>query len=127
MSDNRKLLHEQPKLCDHILSSVKDTSVQLKIASSSIPNAGSGLFVANDVAAGSEIFRTQPLLMVCESNKSGICDWCFTNENSSLRPDGQFHIAGKDKRVQLSSCKRCKMVEYCSKVGPVLPTIWELC
>lgn len=116
MPEMRKALHEQPKLCDHILEGVTHSSVPLRIASSSVPNAGSGLFVVNDVAAGGEIFRSQPLLVVCEGNDLRVCDYCFYNPGSSLHPDGRFSFDGKDS-VTLSACTGCKNVEYCSKVS----------
>lgn len=116
MPEKRRALHEQPKLCSHILSGVKDSSVPLRIASSSIPQAGSGLFVINDVAAGSEIFRSQPLLVVCEGNDLRICDFCFFNPAATVNPDGQFYTTD-EKRVVLSACTGCKNVEYCSKVS----------
>ncbi|CAN8102477.1 unnamed protein product [Discula destructiva] len=115
MSETRTPLHDQPKLCAHILGSVERSSVPLKIATSSIPKAGSGLFVVTDVVAGSEIFRSQPLVMVCEGNNNGICDYCFRNRNSSVHPDGQFYVTGGPDKVTLAACIRCKNVQYCSK------------
>lgn len=117
MPEKRKPLHELPKLCDHILRGVADSGAPLRIAASSIPNAGSGLFVVNDVAAGSEIFRSQPLLVVCEGNNRRICDYCFRNLSSSLHPDGRFYLEGERDKVALSACTGCKNVEYCSKVS----------
>lgn len=116
MSEKRTALHELPKVCAHILDSVKDSGVPLKIAASSIPNAGSGLFVVNDVAAGSEIFRSQPLLMICEGNTTNICDYCFRDQNSSLHPDGWFVSENDPDNVMMAACIRCKLVQYCSKV-----------
>lgn len=127
MPENRKPLHEQPKLCAHILSSVEKSSVPLTIDASSIPNAGSGLFVVKDIAAGSDIFRTQPLLMVCEGNSSGICDYCFRNKHSSIHPDGRFNLESESGRFILSACTRCKNVEYCSKVRLLDHHLHELC
>lgn len=116
MPEKRKPLHEQPKLCAHILSGVKNSSVPLRIASSSIPQAGTGLFVIDDVKAGSDIFRSQPLLVVCEGNDLRVCDYCFFNPTATVHPDGRFYIIGEE-RVVLLACTGCKNVEYCSKVS----------
>lgn len=119
MPETRKAIHEQPKLCGHILNGVKDSSVPLQIAASSIAQAGSGLFVINDVAAGSEIFRSRPLLVVCEGNGLRVCDYCFCDPTATVHPDGRFYTDG-EKRVMLSACTGCKNVEYCSKVSKSL-------
>ncbi|KAJ4387121.1 hypothetical protein N0V93_007709 [Gnomoniopsis smithogilvyi] len=116
MAEKRRPIHTQPKLCDHILRGVANCGVPLRIAASSIPKAGSGLFVINDVAAGSEIFRSQPVLVVCEGNDLRVCDYCFCNPSTRLHPEGRFYSAG-EKTVTLSACTGCKNVEYCSKVG----------
>lgn len=117
MPEKRVPLHEQPKLCQHILSSVANSGIPLRIGASSIPNAGTGLFVVNDVAAGSEIFRSQPLLLVCEGNNLRICDYCLRNLGSSLDPEGRFFFIGEKEKVVLSACTGCQIVVYCSKVG----------
>lgn len=119
MSESRKALHEQPKLCSYILNGVKNSSIPLKIAASSIAQAGSGLFVTNDVEAGSELFRSRPLLVVCEGNDLRICDYCFCNPTTTVHPDGRFYTDG-EKRVMLSACTGCKNVEYCSKASRIL-------
>lgn len=111
-----KPIHDQPKLCEHILNGVTTSTVPLRIGPSSIPNAGSGLFVENEVPAGSEIFRSQPLLLVCEGNNNGICDYCLRNNNSSIHPDGRFYEPGERENVKISVCTRCKFTQYCSKV-----------
>ncbi|ROV99523.1 hypothetical protein VMCG_06318 [Cytospora schulzeri] len=110
----KKPIHDQPQLCKYILSLVEDFGVSLRVGLSSIPGAGSGLFAVNNIPAGSDIFRSQSLLVVCESALDGICDWCLLNRNSSVRPDGCFYMSG-DERPEIAPCSRCKVAQYCSK------------
>lgn len=118
----RKRIHEQPELCKYILSLVSGSSAPLQIAASSIPNAGSGLLVVNGVAAGSDIFRSEPLLVVSESSNNGICDYCFLNKESTVSPDGRFYLSGAEKeKITMSACMGCKTAEYCSKVWHLFP------
>lgn len=118
----RKRIHEQPDLCSHILGGITKSDASLRIDASSILGAGSGLFVDGDVKAGSEIFKSQPLLVVCEGNNRGVCDYCFLNRNSSVRPDGRFYVSHEDRaNVKLSTCSGCKIAEYCSKVSQSTP------
>lgn len=114
--DDKKPIHGQPGLCDHILRSVSSSTVPLEIGLSSIANAGSGLFVLNPVPAGSEIFRSDPLLLVCDGNNKGICDYCFRNNNSSVHPDGRFFDPGEKDKIKIMACTRCECAQYCSKV-----------
>lgn len=116
----RKRIHEQPRLCEYILSLVRDSSVPLRIAASSISNAGTGLFAIDDVPAGADIFKSQPLLLVSEGNNSGICDYCFVNKNSSVAPDGRFYMddGSVREKILISACTGCKNAQYCSKVSP---------
>lgn len=115
----KKRIHEQPKLCEYILSLVGESSVPLRIAASSINNAGTGLFAIDDVSAGTDIFRSKPLLVVSEGNNSGICDYCFVNKNSSVAPDGRFYMDDGSVRenIKISLCTGCKNAQYCSKVS----------
>lgn len=113
----RKPIHEQPKLCDTILSRVSKSEVSLRIGQSPIPKAGSGLFAVNDIPAGSEIFRTSPLITVAESVYTGICDFCFLNRASSVNPDGRFYSSAEDDiRPEITRCGACRVASYCSKV-----------
>lgn len=113
----KKPIHEQPKLCDHILSKVADCSVPLRIGASSIPAAGTGLFVLQDVRAGSDIFRSQPLLVVCEANTNGVCDYCLVNNNATISPEGHFFVNQAERdEIAVSACTGCNIVTYCSKV-----------
>lgn len=114
--DNQKPIHGQPALCEHILRSVSSSTVPLQIRPSLITNAGSGLFVLKDVPAGSEIFRSDPLLVVCDSGNKEICDYCLLNKNSSVHPDGRFFDAGERDKIEILACTRCKCAQYCSKV-----------
>ena len=116
----RKPIHEQPKLCDHILSRVSKSGVSLRIGPSLIPEAGSGLFAVNDIPAGTEIFRTSPLLMVAESAHTGICDFCFLNRATSVNRDGRFYSSAEDDvRPEITRCASCRVARYCSKVRDV--------
>lgn len=121
----KKPIHDQPKLCDYILSRVEGTGLALRIGPSSIPEAGSGLFAVNDIPAGSDIFRSQPLLVVCESALDGICDWCLLNRNSSVHHDSRFYTT-EDRKPELAPCSRCKVAQYCSKVN-TLPLVRQYC
>lgn len=112
----KKSIHDRPELCDRILGHIAEDGVALRVGPSSIPGAGSGLFAIHDIPAGSEIFRSQPLLVVCEAAQDGVCDWCLLNQNSSVHPDGRFYTS-EDKRPEIAPCSRCKVAKYCSKVG----------
>jgi SET and MYND domain-containing protein len=117
---HRKPIHQQPKLCDHILSHAAKSGVSLRIGESSIPQAGSGLFAVNDIPAGSEIFHTSPLITVAESAQQGICDFCFLNSCSSVDRNGRFYSnAEDDVRPEITRCGACRVARYCSKVSPI--------
>lgn len=119
-ASRRKPIHQQPKLCDHILSHAAKSDVSLRISESSIPNAGSGLFAVNDIPAGSEIFHTNPLITVAESAHQGICDFCFLNSGSSVNRNGRFYgLAEDDVRPEITRCGACMVARYCSKVSAV--------
>lgn len=118
----RKPVHEQPKLCNHILSHVSKSAVPLRIGPSPIPKAGSGLFAVNDIPAGTDIFRTSPLVMVAESAHTGICDFCFLNRDTSVNPNGRFYGSVEDEvRPEITRCGACRVAHYCSKVRTVNP------
>lgn len=112
----RKRVHNQRNLCDYILSLVDKSSVPLRIGASPIPNAGSGLFVVADVAAGADIFRSQPLLLVSEGNNLDVCDYCFLNKNSLISPENKFFVGPERDKIEMSACMGCKIARYCSKV-----------
>lgn len=113
-----KPIHQQPKLCEHILSHASKSHVPLRIGASSIPQAGSGLFAVNDIPAGSEIFHSSPLIAVAESALQGICDFCFLNSGSSVNRDGHFYgNTDNEPRPEVTRCGACKVPRYCSKVS----------
>jgi hypothetical protein len=117
-SNNRKPIHQQPKLCAHILSHAAKSGVPLRIGESSIAQAGSGLFAINDIPAGSEIFHTSPLIAVAESAHQGICDFCFLNSYSSVNKNGRFYGSDEDGvRPDVTRCGACKVARYCSKAS----------
>lgn len=117
-ASQRKPIHEQPKLCDHILGRVSKSDVSLRIGPSLIPKAGSGLFAVNDIPAGTEIFRTDPLIMVAESAHTGICDFCLLNRDTSVNREGRFYSSvAEDVRPEITRCGRCRVARYCSKVS----------
>ncbi|KAI3395143.1 hypothetical protein diail_1758 [Diaporthe ilicicola] len=115
-TSQRKPIHDQPELCDHILGCVAKSDVLLHIGPSMIPNAGSGLFAVNDIPAGSDIFRSQPLIMVAESVHKGVCEFCFLNSNSSVNSNGHFYTDSEDDpRPRITACGACRVACYCSK------------
>lgn len=119
----RKPIHEQPKLCDHILSRVSKSNVSLRIGLSPISKAGSGLFTVNDIPAGTEIFRTDPLITVSESAHRGICDFCFLNRDTSVNEQGRFYSSiVDDVRPEITRCGACRVARYCSKVRLAVPS-----
>lgn len=120
MADDKKPIHGQSSLCDHLLRSVSSSSVPLRIGLSSITNAGSGLFVGEKVPAGTEIFRSEPLLLVCDDRNKGTCDYCFRDNNSLVHPDGHFFNPGEREDIKTLACTRCKCAQYCSKVRTAL-------
>ncbi|KAG8167816.1 hypothetical protein KVR01_003505 [Diaporthe batatas] len=115
-ASREKPIHQQPKLCEHILSHASKSAVPLRIGASSIPQAGSGLFAVNHIPAGSEIFRSSPLVVVAESAHQNVCDFCFLNRGSSVNRDGQFYGSiENEERPALTRCGACKVSYYCSK------------
>ncbi|POS77476.1 hypothetical protein DHEL01_v204134 [Diaporthe helianthi] len=116
-ASHEKPIHQQPKLCEHILSQASTSGVVLRIGASSIPQAGSGLFALSDIPAGSEIFHSIPLITAAESAHEGTCDFCFYNSGSSINRDGRFYSSNTDDdaRPAVTCCGACKVARYCSK------------
>ena len=91
-------------------------AVPLQILPSTIPRAGAGLFIANDIQSGEEIFRSKPMVnCVADGMQNVVCDWCYTYQSSRLNTHGRFRGA-EDPKVEVSACNGCKVCYYCSKV-----------
>lgn len=126
-ASHEKPIHQQPTLCEHILSHASKSHVPLRIGASSIPQAGSGLFAVNDIPAGSDIFHSCPLITVAESALQDTCDFCFLNSGSSVNRDGYFYGNTDDEpRPAITRCGACKVARYCSKVSAYRFSSWSL-
>lgn len=86
------------------LRQTTERNVRLGTFRSSIPNAGLGIFVREDVLAGTELFRViQPLdVTVDQENVMKICDNCSTSSQE----------CGPENPI--TSCDGCHRVVYCS-------------
>lgn len=111
-----QVVHKNGKLCKKLVSSV-DTAASLQIPPSTNPGAGSGVFIAGELAAGKEIVRVEPLVN-CAWNEvlDSTCDFCFYFTKNGLHPSGRF-LTENDKSREVKACSRCKVVRYCSKVN----------
>ena len=109
-----KYMHEEPLLSKGILSAVRST-VPLEIKESTIGSAGSGLFAAEAVDAGTEIFRSQPLVNCRDPRLGHVCDFCFANAKTTVHRDGRF-LKADEMPVTIKGCTGCMVARYCSKV-----------
>jgi hypothetical protein len=106
-----------PEACKHVLSRVT-SKIPLRILESSIPDAGNGLFVTKDVPAGEDMFTSQPLVNLVETNSKETCDYCLMRPYGILHPDGYFRDL-KPATGKLSMCNRCRTCCYYSgEIGP---------
>lgn len=96
---------------------------RIRISSSSVPNAGRGVFVNQDVSAGEELYRTVPMVLTVEDGEEErICDWC----HCSADPDQYRGMLGSllpnVEVPSLKVCDRCRHVKYCSIVSISFPS-----
>lgn len=88
----------------------------IKVAMSSISGAGRGIFVTQDIAAGTVLFKVPNVLLAAvntgEVALKNTCDYCFTTVHSS-----GFNTVSMEP-VSFRACKGCDVLHYCNKVSP---------
>jgi hypothetical protein len=109
-------IHENKEICEYLVSSVKG-NFSLQILPSTISNAGSGLFAAEDIAAGQEIFRSTPVVQ-CPSyyQDMTVCDYCYSSAEGYGKRAKARHENGAFDPLE-HACAGCKLKNYCSLVG----------
>lgn len=107
-------IHEDAVLCRFLLSTVT-TSRNLELRESDIPDAGTGLFSAQEIPTGEEIFRSNPLVNCRDYRITDTCDVCFKSTNSSVHNDGRFYGVD-DEEPTMKACSGCRVARYCSRV-----------
>lgn len=109
-------IYENKEICEYLVSSVK-ASLSLQILPSTISNAGSGLFTAEDMAAGQEIFRSTPVVQ-CPSyyQDMTVCNYCYSSAEGYGKRARARHENGPFDPLEYA-CARCKLKNYCSLVG----------
>lgn len=76
-----------------------------KFYTKSVPNAGNGLFAAQNIAAGEQLMRVTPPQAIAVLNTPRLqdtCTHCFLQQS--------------DLPIKLRACTGCYVVKYCSKV-----------
>lgn len=114
-NDSQGPLFSQAKLCQYLVDHV-DSSSGLEIRPSLIPGAGSALFTETNVADGTEIFRSQPLVSVVLDRAQSVCEYCFRDGDSRVHPDGRFR-SRHDPPEMFLACEGCGISRYCSEVS----------
>lgn len=110
----REAFHTDPLLCESILRKVVST-VPLAIRSSKI-SMGSGLFAAEAVEPGREIYQSDPLMAAVDSAvNETVCHYCLKDTN-------YFAWAGPSG-PPARACSACKVARFCSKVRATGPGI----
>lgn len=122
---SKKALHEEQTFCTELLATVK-SAVPLQISQSTIPGAGTGLFVTEDVDLGQELFRSIPVVnCVEEGYQHLVCDYCYVFKDSKISFNGRFRTA-EDRKPNVQACARCNMCYYCSRVICLITTSLSL-
>lgn len=107
-------IHENKELCTRLIENVT-AAAPLQILPSKI--SGTGLFTTKDIAAGEEIFVSNPLVNCVEAGEHGsVCDYCFANSNGRVHSDGRFRKE-EDEMLDVKLCFACRACGYCSKVS----------
>lgn len=89
-------------------------SARVEVKISELPNAGRGLIVTEEVAAGEELFRSEPIVsIVPKKQRHRLCDWCHSG--------AEAHHPADDSNIDIKICKECGDVGYCSVVSCLLP------
>jgi hypothetical protein len=104
-----------PEAFEHIMSRVT-SSVPLQILESSIPDAGYGLFLREDISAGEDVLTSQPLVNHVNFVRDKTCDYCLMRPCKDLPPGGSFRESMPKSDNKLLTCINCKTCYYCSKV-----------
>jgi len=84
----------------------------LRVGDSTMPGAGRGLFVRDDVAGSDLIFSVaKPLLcIVYAEDLEQTCDNCFATTT------GTYQTVFRDE-LKFKPCIGCKILHYCSEVS----------
>ena len=102
------------------LSLLELPSTRLEVRTSPLAGAGRGVFATEDIAAGEELFRSEPrVTLVEDSEEQTICDWChcIANTEYNFHEDGSLKEDHELPFIEL--CEGCGLVGYCSNVSEV--------
>lgn len=108
----REAFHTDPKLCEDMLRTIKST-VPLEIRASKISD-GSGLFAAQAIEAGREIYQSTPLMAAINPQQQNLCHNCLGYARDGNESPPQLSDSSDDVTV----CGGCKVARFCSKVRP---------
>ncbi len=119
-------LHDRPDLCEGILSTIATPQQRtLEIKESTIPGAGSGLFLGRRHSCrqrGLPLPAPSSTAAHTDSSITYVCDYCLLNTRSTWSTKGRF-LTEDDTVPAISACKGCKVALYCSKVSCHRPSV----
>lgn len=119
-SQRRWPIHKDTALCSYIMSTIQAPEGSLSIQESTIPGAGSGLFIKRDVAEGELIFTSVPLVLCAEVGQGmEACDFCFQQRRRVFHPVEDRFLQPGEVLPPLHICNGCRMYQYCSKVSTI--------
>lgn len=117
-SQERWPIHKDKTLCSYIMSTVQAPEGSLSIKESTLPEAGSGLFINRDLAEGELIFTSVPLVLCAEvGSHMEACDFCFQQRRRVFHPVEDRFLQPGEVLPPLLICNGCRMYQYCSKVS----------
>lgn len=120
-------VHKNEQTCQYILANIDAPTGWLGIRESSIPTAGSGLFITVDVAEGRDVFSSKPILTCAKkvapnldneaSQASSLltCDFCFQSNQNLFEQYGYLFPSHPTRPIP-EFCVGCHVCQYCSKV-----------
>ncbi|KAL7800523.1 SET domain-containing protein [Trichoderma afarasin] len=115
-SQKRWPIHKDTALCSYIMSTIQAPEGSLSIQESTIPGAGSGLFIKRDLAEGELIFTSVPLVLCAEVGQGmEACDFCFQQRRRVFHPVEDRFLQPGEVLPPLHICNGCRMYQYCSK------------
>ncbi|KAL7961371.1 SET domain-containing protein [Trichoderma compactum] len=115
-SQERWPIHKDKALCSYIMSTVQAPEGSLSIQESTLPEAGSGLFINRDLAEGELIFTSVPLVLCAEVGQHmEACDFCFQQRRRVFHPVEDRFLQPGEVLPPLLICNGCRMYQYCSK------------
>lgn len=108
----REAFHTKPELCKEMLRTVT-AFTPLRIRSSNI-SKGSGLFVTKDTNAGSEIYRSEPLMSHIDDGNPSICHYCLETTADPFGSGNKTANSNGDSEAR-KACTGCMVARFCSK------------